>query len=84
MIHTPEEIFAKGNATLFLCSPLNTMNLWDICVPHIILEEAGGRITYVHGNTIDYSHDIVNHFGVVASNKIIHEDVLKRIIVVSK
>ncbi len=71
---------ARGNATLFLCPTTSIMHLWDLCAPSIILEEAGGRITDIYGGKFDYSMgQTANRNGVVASNGIIHDDVLKRI-----
>jgi len=67
---------AKGNATLFLCPETNTMNLWDLCAPQIILEEAGGKLTDLYGKNIDYNGDTVNRNGVIASNNMIHNKIL--------
>ncbi len=42
---------------------------WDVCAPHIILEEAGGIVTDAHGNPLTYgSHDNRINHGVVFSN----------------
>jgi 3'(2'), 5'-bisphosphate nucleotidase len=60
---------AKGNATRFICSPSTTMNLWDLCSQQIILEEAGGTMSDYYGNKINYSGDLVNRLGIIASNK---------------
>ncbi len=69
---------ALGNATLFLCPTTSVMHLWDLCAPGIILEEAGGRITDVYGGKFDYSmRQTANRNGIVASNGIIHYDVLQ-------
>jgi 3'-phosphoadenosine 5'-phosphosulfate (PAPS) 3'-phosphatase len=46
---------ALGRATLFMCPPENKMSLWDACAPQAILEEAGGVLTGVKGERIDYS-----------------------------
>ncbi len=70
---------AKGNATLFLSAPSKTMNLWDLCAPQIILEEAGGRMTDVSGSPIDYSGNLAVEKGVIASNGIIHDYVIGRL-----
>jgi len=60
---------AKGNATHFVCPPSITMNLWDLCSQQVILEEAGGIMSDYYGNKINYAGDLVNKFGVIASNK---------------
>ena len=42
---------------------------WDTAAPQIILEEAGGKLTDIFGETIDYrGRDVVNHNGVFSSN----------------
>ena len=70
---------AKGSATLFLCPASITMNLWDICAPDIILHEAGGKLSNLYGEPIDYSGNIVNLKGIVASNGVIHNEILRKI-----
>ena len=65
---------AKGTANIFLCPKSSTMHLWDLCGTSVILEEAGGKITDLHGNPFDYSQrDTANRNGVAATNGILHE-----------
>jgi fructose-1,6-bisphosphatase/inositol monophosphatase family enzyme len=47
----------------------------DIAALHVIVEEAGGRITDLDGNEITYSKPIKGEF--LISNNVIHEDLLK-------
>jgi len=72
---------AKGTATLFYVPTTDGtkgMSLWDICAPSVILEEAGGSVTDVFGNLIDYSQkETLLRNGIVASNGIIHDWVLE-------
>lgn len=70
---------AKGTGTLFVCPTSATMNLWDLCAPSIILEEAGGRMTDLFGNVHNYAGSTVNSFGVIASNEIVHDEIVRRI-----
>lgn len=70
---------ARGDATLFLCPTTSRMALWDLCAPSVILEEAGGRISDVHGNPFNYQGGTTNYKGVVATNRRIHDAVLNRI-----
>lgn len=72
---------AKGNATLFLCPRASTMSTWDLIPPTVILEEAGGRITDLYGRKIimETLEDNKNHNGVVATNGLVHEKVLKNV-----
>ena len=42
---------------------------WDTCAPEIILTEAGGRLTDLFGQPLDYNRsDLQNRNGIVASN----------------
>jgi 3'(2'), 5'-bisphosphate nucleotidase len=56
---------------------------WDTCAPQAILHEAGGRMTDVHGNPLQYNTtDPRNRNGMVASNNVIHERVIHAITLV--
>lgn len=47
---------------------------WDTAAPQIILEEAGGKLTDIFGENIQYdSEDVRNHNGIFSSNGISHE-----------
>jgi len=51
---------------------------WDACAPQIILQEAGGRFTDLFGAEFHYDiYDVQNHNGIVATNGVSHEKVLK-------
>lgn len=53
---------------------------WDTCAPQVILEEAGGRMTDLFGGDLRYDlHDLQNHNGILASNGVVHERVLRRL-----
>jgi 3'(2'),5'-bisphosphate nucleotidase len=67
---------AKGSANAFFCPRSIIMSLWDICAPQAILEEAGGRLTDIYGKKIDYSGELVNRNGVIASNGLVHQAIL--------
>ncbi len=67
---------AKGNATLFISPKTITLNIWDLCAPQVILEGAGGRLTDLYGNPIDYKADLTNRYGVVASNRSLHQEII--------
>ena len=71
---------AKGNATLFLSPREIIMNLWDLCAPTVILEEAGGRITDLYGRAFIYSGGFANYNGIIASNGLVHDYVINHII----
>jgi 3'(2'), 5'-bisphosphate nucleotidase len=47
---------------------------WDTAAPQIILEEAGGKLTDIFGDKIDYTlADVKNHNGIFSSNGVSHQ-----------
>jgi len=44
---------AEGRGDIYFVSP-RKISLWDSCSSQIILEEAGGRISYFNGDSINY------------------------------
>ena len=57
----------------------HSVHYWDTCAPQIILEEAGGIITYSDGNPLRYELDrgaYRHDEATVASNQTRHEEVL--------
>jgi len=75
---------ARGDAALYLRlpspkSPDYREKIWDHAAGALIIEEAGGRVTDMHGRPLDFASDykMNNNRGVVASNGIIHEVVLE-------
>jgi len=77
-------IVARGEATLYLRVPSPSEpgykeNIWDHAAGSIIAEEAGGRVTDVLGRPLDFSCGIkmVKNHGVLVSNEILHDVVLK-------
>lgn len=74
---------ARGQAALYLRlpspkSPNYRENIWDHAAGAIVVEEAGGRVTDMHGQPLDFSlgPKLVNNQGIVASNGLIHTAVL--------
>jgi 3'(2'), 5'-bisphosphate nucleotidase len=52
--------------------------LWDTCGPEAILREAGGRMTDVSNQPLNYrSRDLLNQNGLIASNGVIHDRVVQ-------
>ena len=69
-------LIALGNADFHINTNFRA-NKWDTCAPQIILEEAGGRITDLYGNSLDYNqleNKWLNSF--VASNDVLHKKIL--------
>lgn len=57
-----------------------TTKIWDIAGPGLIIEEAGGKVTGLSGNKIDFTLNEKNYlrnFEIVASNKLLHSEVIK-------
>jgi len=77
-------ILARGEVTLYLRVPSPSEpgyqeNIWDHAAGAIIAEEAGGMVTDVLGKPLDFSYGIkmVKNHGVVVSNGMLHDVVLK-------
>jgi 3'(2'), 5'-bisphosphate nucleotidase len=77
-------ILARGEVSLYLRVPSSAEpgykeNIWDHAAGSIIAEEAGGRVTDILGRPLDFSSGIKmeKNQGVLVSNGILHEVVLK-------
>jgi 3'(2'), 5'-bisphosphate nucleotidase len=75
---------ARGDAALYLRLPSEKYpnyreKIWDHAAGSLIIEEAGGRVTDMNGQLLDFTSDFKMHHnrGVVASNGTIHESVLE-------
>ena len=75
---------ARGDATLYLRlpspqSPNYREKIWDHAAGALIVEEAGGRVTDMHGQPLDFASDykMQNNRGVIVSNGVIHAAVLE-------
>lgn len=56
--------------------------IWDIAGPGLIIEEAGGIVSDLKGNTFDFSINENNYgrnFEIVASNKLLHSKIINLI-----
>jgi 3'(2'), 5'-bisphosphate nucleotidase len=80
---------ARGQAALYLRLPSPRTpdyreNIWDHAAGALIVEEAGGRVTDVHGNALDFASGrrMVDNRGVVVSNGRIHDGVLEALAVI--
>lgn len=53
---------------------------WDTCAPQLILTEAGGRVTDLFGQPLQYNvKDVNNRNGLVASNGAAHERIIENL-----
>jgi 3'(2'), 5'-bisphosphate nucleotidase len=67
---------AAGEADVY-AQPGRAGALWDACAPEALVMAAGGRATDARGTIIDYAaRELPNHHGFVATNGLLHADVL--------
>lgn len=52
---------------------------WDICAGHLLVEEAGGRVTSIGGAPLIYNGEPPRHRTCAASNSRVHDAVLARL-----
>ena len=76
-------VLARGDAALYLRlpspeSPHYREKIWDHAAGSLIVEEAGGRITDMHGARLDLASQarMQHNSGVIVSNGLLHEAVL--------
>jgi len=75
---------ARGDAEAYV-APFYAGKRWDACAAEALVVAAGGRVTDVYGEAIDYrAEDLSNHRGVVATNGILHVALLARIAEIRK
>ncbi len=79
-------VLARGDAVLYLRlpspkTPNYCENIWDHAAGALIVEEAGGRVTDMYGNALDFSSDykMCRNHGVIVSNGTLHQAVLDAI-----
>jgi 3'(2'), 5'-bisphosphate nucleotidase len=64
---------ARGEADLYV-STYDVMNDWDLAAGHVLVTEAGGRVTTLDGRPHGYGAESpVHHGGVLASNDKLYE-----------
>jgi 3'(2'), 5'-bisphosphate nucleotidase len=75
---------ASGQAALYLRlpspkSPDYREKIWDHAAGAIVVEEAGGRVTDMFGQSLDFSKGakLIDNQGIVVSNGIIHDKVIE-------
>ncbi len=72
---------ARGDASVYLRLPTRPdyeEKIWDHAAGWIVVEEAGGRVTDVHGQPLDFSlgRTLRNNQGIVATNGRLHDRVI--------
>ncbi|HET7506054.1 MAG TPA: 3'(2'),5'-bisphosphate nucleotidase CysQ, partial [Kofleriaceae bacterium] len=65
-------VIATGVRDLYV-NPAAKTKAWDTCAPEAILVPAGGRLSDLLGNPIDYTTELAHRRGLVASNGWVHD-----------
>ena len=75
-------MIADGTADLYV-KPMNKSRsfAWDFLPGILLVQEAGGTVTDLRGNKIEFNNDkcIVSTPGLIASNSIIHDDIIAKL-----
>src|SRR4029453_17870157 len=70
-------LVARGDADLYV-NTYEAFHDWDICAGHLLVEEAGGRVTTLKGEPIAYGGaEHLQVGGLLASNGLIHDAAVK-------
>jgi 3'(2'), 5'-bisphosphate nucleotidase len=75
-------VVARGEADIYLRLPANATyreKIWDHAGGVLIVEEAGGMVTDVLGQPLEFTHgrQLEANRGVIATNRLLHEQVLE-------
>jgi len=68
---------AEGSADIFMSR--GPKSEWDLAAGALIVEEAGGRVTDLHGNGLQFNRPSPHIRGVLAARAGLHEEVLMRL-----
>lgn len=72
-------LVARGEADVY-ANTYEKFADWDICAGHVLVTEAGGRVTDLGGGPVAYqAADFSQRKGLLATNGLLHDDVLKRL-----
>ena len=71
-------VIAAGMRDLYV-NPAAKTKAWDTCAPEAILVPAGGRLSDLFGNPIDYTRELAHRRGLVASNGRVHDEVIGKL-----
>ncbi len=75
-------VVATGNADIYLRLPRPgtdyTERIWDHAAGALVVEAAGGTVTDMYGNSLDFTHGrlLRENTGIVATNGAVHDDVI--------
>jgi 3'(2'), 5'-bisphosphate nucleotidase len=72
-------LVARGEADVYV-NTYDAFHDWDICAGHILVAEAGGRVTGLRGQTLRYGlPGAWQRQGLLASNGVLHESALEHL-----
>jgi 3'(2'), 5'-bisphosphate nucleotidase len=72
-------LVARGEADLYV-NTYQAFHDWDICAGHILVDEAGGRVTGLHGEPLAYGlPGAEQRHGLLASNGTLHEAAVQKL-----
>ena len=69
-------IMTLVDGTADFCISRGKVKIWDVAAPQLILEEAGGKITYLEGSKINYSFEDPIIGKILATNTHLHSQLL--------
>ncbi len=70
---------ARGEAEIYV-NDYPTFHDWDACAGHILVDEAGGKVTGLKGEPLRYGNPgSKQHIGLLATNGVIHAAALARL-----
>lgn len=68
---------SSGQAEIYLTTT-DKMKEWDSCASYCIINEAGGKMTDMLGNELDYNNNDVSHKnGILATNGLVHDKIIR-------
>jgi len=70
-------LIARGDCEVYI-HPSSRVNLWDSCGPAALLAAAGGKMTDLHGETLNYAAvDVRHRQGLLATHGRVHDQVVE-------
>ena len=77
-------VVAAGEAEVYMRLPSDrhyVENIWDHAAGSLLVEEAGGVVTDVHGKQLDFGlgYQLKNNRGIIATNGLVHQSLLEAI-----
>lgn len=72
----------RGDVAIYLRYPKDDVyreKIWDHLAGAIVVEEAGGKVTDIHGKPLDFTlgRKLLDNRGVVATNGTVHDDIIQ-------